>query len=424
MSGRIRLESLHPTSRVFAHALWLSLLLSLVGCSRVDLPETAGFPTGGPSRVRSFVLSNVYIVADPGGAQSCPMMSQTSLEILARSLPPKVLAEVEKLGGEQKIKRLSEERARRLGFKLARLEGGSPPTAEQLEQKRRELGIPSGKGGLTFLGRVFSYDSCTDPQDFPSLRGGLRFYEGRVAQGINLDGRTGATDYTGPGGEPGVDNELWRIVGCARIFRESGDSQTAHKTLFSARAPTLIELSNVDDMNNDPDVAVAIYSSADPLVVNATGGVLAHASYDIDPDPTLQSITRGRIVDGLLTTEPFDLTLNYKEQIVETKRLIRGARVQAKVIQDGSIQGGIYGYYDVESFWRSVQGMSQLGADFSGFSCPDVWEAVHRLADGFPDPKTGRNTAISSTLQFVGMPAYVTHQPSDVPLARGGRETT
>lgn len=392
----------------------LAAALVLAGCSQVEssqvpVPDT---PTGGAPDVKAFVLSNVYFAADPGGAQSCPQMSQSGLDIFARTLPASV---TKGLDGEQRLRRISGERARQLGFKSTglgkELPGGSQ-SSEGLDRIRQEMGIPPGKGGLTFLGRVFSYDSCTDPQDFvASLSGGLHRYEGRQAYGLNLDGRVDPNDYYGPDAEQGVDNELWRALGCVRIFRESGDALTAPKALFSARAPTLIELTNVDDVKNDPEVTVAVYASADPLVMSADGGVLAHASFDVDPNPALRSTTRGRIVDGVLTTEPFDVELSYKEQIVEATRRIRAARVRATIKPDGSIAGGIYGYHDVESFLRSVAKMSQLGADLSGFSCPDVWQAVHELADGVPDPATGRNTAISTALHFVGVSAYVIHRP-------------
>jgi hypothetical protein len=145
------------------------------------------------------------------------------------------------------------------------------------------------------------------------------------------------------------------------------------------------------------------------LAVDAAGHALARASFDIDGNPQLQARTHGRIVEGVLTTEPFDVQINYKEQIIDTVRKLRATRLRALLKEDGTIEGGFYGYYDVESFWHSVQQMTQLGASFSRLSCPAVRTALNQYADAFPDPKTGRNTAISTALQFVGVRAHIIH---------------
>jgi hypothetical protein len=399
---------------VTSAVLLIAVLAGAVGCSEVGSSDALAIATGGTRGVKAFVLSNTYFAADPGGAQSCPAMSQSSLELLVPMLPASVGEKLRNLSSEEKLRLLSAERARKFGFKMLRINGEAVTTEAQFEQKRRELGIPSGKGSASFLGRAFSYDSCTDPDDFPALRGGLRVYEGPTAAGMNLDGRVDANDYAGVAGQPGIDNELWRAIGCTRIFRETGEPQVAKKIMFSARAPTLIEVSGVDDVRNDAEVTLSVYTSVDPLVVAADGGVLAYASFDIDPNPRLRSSARGQIVNGVLTTEPFDVDLSYKEQIVEASRRLRGARVQATINADGSIEGGFYGYYEVQSFLDSIRQMSQLGADLSGFSCPDLYQTVRDLADGYPDPKSGRNTAISSALHFVGVSAYAIHaaQPS------------
>jgi hypothetical protein len=113
-----------------------------------------------------------------------------------------------------------------------------------------------------------------------------------------------------------------------------------------------------------------------------------------------------------LTTEPFDVQLIYKEQIIDTVRTLRATRLRATLKPDGTIAGGFYGYYDVESFWHSIQQMTQLGASLSRVSCPAVRSALYRYADAFPDQRTGRNTAISAALQFVGVRAHVIHPAS------------
>ncbi|MGI9260727.1 MAG: hypothetical protein ACR2QR_01755, partial [Woeseiaceae bacterium] len=49
----------------------------------------------------------------------------------------------------------------------------------------------------------------------------LPFHEvqGPYSYGLNLDGETGPNDFTHPDGEEGIDNEVYRAVGCVIGFR-------------------------------------------------------------------------------------------------------------------------------------------------------------------------------------------------------------
>ena len=176
------------------------------------------------------------------------------------------------------------------------------------------------------------------------------------------------------------------------------------------RAPTLIEVRGVDDMENDPNVTVTVYAAVDALPTDGRGEALKSATFSVDPDPRLRSTTRGRIEKGVLTTEPFDLLMNYKEQIVDAPRDIRGARIRATMKPDGSIEGNFYGYYTLDSYYSSIEQMTQNGANLTQVSCPGVRQAIDRLADGYRDPKTKRYTAISSAHGFKGVRAFVAPQ--------------
>jgi hypothetical protein len=387
-------------------------LLMLSGCQGGKRLPTSIVQTGGAPGVRSFVLSNVYIAAPPEESNACPHVSEGPLELFLKSLP---VGEQRQYATPDKREPLMRLMNQRMGFRFAPV-SADPKThvigPAQVAQKRRELGIPEGKGGLYFLGKIVTYDSCSDPDDFPQFDQGLQPYEGKHAYGIDLDARRGPEDFVGVGGENGVDNQLWRALGCEWAFRENGKPEVAAKVLFSARAPTLVEISGIDDARNDGDVQVSIYTGTTPLTVDGTGHPLARASFDVSSDPRMQAHTRGRIIDGVLTTEPFDVQLSYKEQIIDAVRKLRATRLRATLKPDGTIEGGFYGYYDVESFWRSIQQMTQLGASLSRLSCPAVHSALNQYADGFPDPQTGRKTAISAALRFDGVRAHVIHPPA------------
>lgn len=381
----------------------------------------ADAPTGGEPGVHAFVLSNIYL-ANSGPDDQCAQVDEGGLDRYYGMLSPD---DQKRLAGPEKRQALEEDMNRHFGFRRIALRGERAaatkfppdfdaehrPTPEQAMAIAALNGFPKNRGRLAFQNTTIAYSACTNPEDFPILGRNFRTYEGKAAAGMNLDGKVGRKDFIGPDGQKGVDNQLWRAVGCVRPFRESSNPDLAKKTLLSTRAPTLIELRGVDDLRNDPDVTVTVYASADPLLRDARGEPLARATFTPDPDPALRATGHGRIVDGVLLTDPFDIRLNYKEQILDAPRVIKGARIRATIKADGSIEGGLYGYYTLDSFYASIEQMTQNGANLSGVSCPGVRQAIDRLADGYRDPRTGRFTAISSAYQFFGVRAFVAPSP-------------
>lgn len=398
-------------------------------CSAAPSTNAADAPTGGEPGTRAFVLSNVYVAAprEPG---ACAELTQGAPEIFLKSLPPEQQAQFSTPDKHHPLFGLMQTQ---LGFKWMAmvprghagqkdpnqpgwptLEIDGNPSAVTIDDVRPLASIPAGKGAIVFNHHIVAYDSCTNPEDFPQLNQGFRPYDGKLAYGINLSNRKTKDQFTSPSGDRNVDNQLWRVTGCMKHFREFGDPESANHTLFSTAAPTLIEIVGIDDERNDAGVSVTIYSSADPLQTDSRGRALPNASFTADTRPGLIAHTRGKIVDGVLTTEPVDIRLRYKEQIIDNVRELRGARIRATLAADGAIEGGFFGYYTLDSYYDSIRQMSQLGANLSSLSCPTIYSALHRYADGYPDPATQHNTAISAALNFVGVSAFVI-QPSGVP---------
>ncbi len=392
------------------------LAAGVMGAASVLL-VAADAPTGGEPGTYAFVLSNIFMAGD-GEADSCPVPADGDLDRYYKMLSPAEQAEYSTPDKRQALERKMNDH---FGFRHLSLRGQGassvklPPgmdlrstvNFEQALEIGRLNGFPKGRGRPAFQNTSVAYSACSNPTDFAILGEGFREFQGKVAAGIDLDGTAGKEDFTGPDGKSGVDNQLWRAVGCVKPFRESSDPKLAQKTFMSARAPTLIELKGVDSLRDDPDVTVNIYAAADPITRDARGGALARASFAIEDDPKLRATVKGRIVGGVLETGPVDLMLNYKEQIIDAPRDIRGARIRATFGPDGSIEGSLFGYYTLASYYASIEQMTQNGANLTGVSCPGVYQAVNRLADGYRDPKTGRHTAISTAYNFVGVRAFV-----------------
>ena len=70
------------------------------------------------------------------------------------------------------------------------------------------------------------------------------------------------------------------------------------------------------------------------------------------------------------------------------------------------------GYYDVDSWLNWIQRIGFLVVT-GQWDCPAVIEASRRLADGYPDPKTGNCTALSTSMDFDAQPAFILHPPKE-----------
>lgn len=66
------------------------------------------------------------------------------------------------------------------------------------------------------------------------------------------------------------------------------------------------KLKGVDDLRNDPEVEVGIYANADPIALSASRAALPFATYAASQEQRYRAVTRGRIVNGVLTIDPVD----------------------------------------------------------------------------------------------------------------------
>jgi hypothetical protein len=272
-------------------------------------------------------------------------------------------------------------------------------------------------------------DRCKYPAAFeePLLRTG----RGRVAFGMNLDGGTGDTPapgacahvkYTSPDGEPGVDNQFYRVLSCIAAYRpeQHFQSNTIRDFVNSARqdgaVTTVMEITGLDNDRNADSVEVGLYSSSDPTQLDTERQGEPYDSYTVTSNPRWQNHMHGKVVDGVLTTDPVDIRLDhYQGEGLKnhSEYFIRAARLKVKLLPDGGADGILAGYADVESAYSTEFGQwyPTLEIGFGG-SCPALYAAIHDLADGYPDPKTGRCTAISTAFKIEAVPAFLIH-PKD-----------
>ena len=265
---------------------------------------------------------------------------------------------------------------------------------------------------------IETWHPTTDPDPLP-------FYdiEGPYSYGLNLDGEVGQNDFTHPDGTQGIDNEVYRAVGCIIGFRgPDGVEVIFQDKAIADRAynRTMIELSGVDNLENDDSVTVTVYRGMDRLLTDATGmKVMSGGSQRVDLRWGAKLIrqTEGKIVDSVLTTEPIaDVVIPWMNLGVPTFQLIRDMRFQLD-LSPTNANGLIAGYADVDTYYKQlIRNDSTHHLSNGQISGISLYKALSRLADAYPDPETGRNTAISTALDVKMAQVFIVHPDGEASM--------
>ncbi|NNU16147.1 hypothetical protein HK107_07415 [Parvularcula sp. ZS-1/3] len=236
---------------------------------------------------------------------------------------------------------------------------------------------------------------------------GFPFYEpqGGIARGFDLDGQATEEDYRSPEGEPGIDNQLFRTVGCIIGFRgpDGVEFIFENKAIKDERYNRLmLHLEDVDSLENDPEVTVTVYRGLDRLLTDASGErVVPGGSQRVDLrwGKSLIRELDGKIEDGVLTTEPIeDLIIPWMNLSVPSFQQIKEMRLELALNETGA-KGMIGGYADVETWYRQLMRNDSTHHLSNGdISAISLYKQLRRTADGHPHPETGAMTSISTAL--------------------------
>ena len=268
---------------------------------------------------------------------------------------------------------------------------------------------------------------CADPASAPDPS--WKTAKSPVSFGMNLDGTAdGAATansckhdkFTGVDGTQGVDNQLYRVLGCSKGHRGQGHAgfitNYLNERMREGMVTYVIEVTGVRDPRNDDDVQVGIYQGVDPLKQNAAGGVQSDTTIRISADPRWHNLVHGKIKDGVLTTDAFDVNLP-SDPIWIPGFAFKRAHLRLELQPDGSAKGMLAGYHE----WFPIYwGLAKTGPQyekFSGGNCPAIYSAFQRMADGDPDPKSGQCQSISVAYGVEAVPAFLVH-PKDAKANR------
>ena len=260
---------------------------------------------------------------------------------------------------------------------------------------------------------------CSQYSQFPE-RPLLRTVQSRVAWGLNLDGDEGDgsknpdgcahDNFTAPDGTKGIDNQAYRAMGCALEWRGVDGG------LASGEFTQVLLLRGVDSLVNDNDVEVIYGNTPDRPVVDAGGKFVWNASFTVsDKFPRERNVLHGKIVNGVLTTDPQDikLTQTWGQSAqrdlrgVRSRWDLRKARLRLTFQPDGTLKGLVGAYQPIDRVGTAAMLGGMGSAMVAGIDCAGEYNTIKKLADGLRDPKTGECKGISTGLELSAVPAFV-----------------
>jgi hypothetical protein len=238
---------------------------------------------------------------------------------------------------------------------------------------------------------------------------------GRIADGLNLDGKIKDTDFVSPDGERGIDNALYRAWGCDAPFRNPATATLdlrENAQMQEGLYTVVIRLSGNQDPMNDSDATVEIGYSPDKIVRDARNNVASDYSYRIVKSEQYTKL-KGRIKDGVVDTEQVDRLHVprigwFPDQMGDAD--FHKGRLRLKIDADGRGASGVVGGYRTWLDLLAENTFAQTGAEQGIRDHEDavsLYYALKRNADGMPDPKTGRNAGISMAYRIKAVPAHV-----------------
>ena len=294
--------------------------------------------------------------------------------------------------------------------------------------ERTRLSLSANEAALTAAWKASTQgpnhtNFCANPEAFPG-RAQEKPFQGKVAAGLDLGApECGGADqgFTSPQGEAGIDNQAYRAIGCSRNYRGvdgvAGDIVGgSNMRLATGEQSIVLRLRGVDSTRDDDSVEVIIASTDDRPVLDSKGRFVTGASFAMHANPAWRNRLAGRIVNGVLTTEPGFIRLDRKwghggQTGARAEWLLNAARLRLTFAPDGSLKGVLGAYQTPRNIMISSIAGGLGAATVAGIDCPSQYNALLEYADRARDSVTGQCTQVSMALDVAAVPAFV-HEPA------------
>jgi hypothetical protein len=245
--------------------------------------------------------------------------------------------------------------------------------------------------------------------------------KGHFAYGFNLDDKVKPDDFTDPEtNEAGVDNQLFRALGCFHTERAMPPERPSYPaiewdTTRDQMPAWVIKIdgveANADGSIKDGSATVSIDRSTGPVIRNVSGEPQADMTFHVESDKRSQNTIHGTIRNGMFMSEG-TFTFNMLDDPFSVPEYhITKAKLRLTIKPDGTVKGILGGYQAWIPLYESYGLAGSTNEVNLSVDAPGIYYALKKMADAEPD-STGQNTAISSAFVIEGVSAFV-DKPQD-----------
>ena len=249
----------------------------------------------------------------------------------------------------------------------------------------------------------------------------IKTAKGHVAYGFNLDGKDSPNDFVDPQTkQAGVDNMLYRVLGCFITQRASGGKRATWPDIewdmTRDQMPAwIVEVSGIErdaaGKIKDGDVKLGFYRATAPVTRNAAGDPQSDMSFTVDTNPRMQNVVHATMHNGTLTTDSFEFNM-IQDPFAVSEYHFKKTQIRLTLSDDGTAKGVLGGYQP----WLPIYESFALGGSTNelnlSVNTPGIYYAMKKLADAYPDA-SGQNQYISSSYMIEAVPAFITHPNAD-----------
>jgi len=259
-----------------------------------------------------------------------------------------------------------------------------------------------------------------NPTTMPDM--GLKEVKGKYAYGFNLDGKGAASpnSFEDPDThEQGVNNQLYRTMGCIRSFRglpppgRPSLAENLWDVLRDVIPAWVVTLDAPDGFAKDGAVTVTIDRSLDRITRDASGtAAQADMTFRIDSDPRSHNVLQGQLKGGVVMVAGGDVHMQLDPYLMPDLQMTK-THLRLAFNPDGTMRGMIGGYQPWMNLYYGLADQGHIKEYAGSIDIPAVYYSYKRNADFDPDPKTGENRQISSTYMIEAVPAFIVPAGSD-----------
>ena len=238
--------------------------------------------------------------------------------------------------------------------------------------------------------------------------------DGKYAYGFDLD-QLGPNDPDGFEDpithEVGIDHQLYRALGCARLFRGTLEEPPVYwawswDQLDGSQPAWLITITG-EDLDNDGPVIITINRALEHLRINNDSSPRSHMSYRTDPDPRSQNTFEGEIENGVIRVTDHRELFLLQNPLVAPVMKLANFHLRLKERLDGNLEGFMAGYQPWHDIYWAFGSLGVEGEQMVSNDATQFYHLLKRYADAHPDPVSGQNKSISATYYLEAVPAYI-----------------